>query len=1124
MSNHSLLYFYPWVRQGAATNITLIDKISGPDAELQPANVQLPISLWLNDDQTLPPDISQTVRLYGPRDVTGIDPRQIVRMEPHPLTTNFEPNYLPAIEFDSPDFPWLFSPLAAGENQRLRPWIVLVVIKKQDGVELNRQPEKTLPILSIQAPAKPGEELPDLAESDLWVHAQAVADQAFSDRIQALKQSPERTLSRLLCPRRLLPNTAYIACVVPAFEVGRIAAGLPHQDLASTNNETATLKPAWLSGVQSPDSVTLPVYHYWEFSTGENDDFESLVKKLLPKDNQVTKLPAEVGQFKLDIGQADKELPDLPDMQDLPLPGLLQPVSDLTIERPPVPSLLADALSKILNLPADALVNSTVIDPVVAPPIYGVTFAIFGQPQDFRVGQPDRKAWLNQLNLDPRHRVIAALGTQFIQREQESLMAAAWEHIEKIQELNSRRRQAQLAGVINLNTKQRTFDHLSVNDLVQFTAPAHNQMLAGSRATGLSQLSNLAMIAKMQMRTEVPANSGLIFAKGLEGSALRRITRPRGAMSRRFAQKVVTGTVSYPLINILKTAEFTTVAGDGRVKIGGKVTQQSFLTAEDINNKSFNGNDQWPNWLALSESGAGYWQLAQPFTKTIPSIPPEPTADDIGLQQVGETYYEVIDDFQEPDADGGFVDPDTGVPRPRPRPGPLKPRQNRIVISHANVQKLKNQWKENWRAEHPPQVIVVNPPDPTDDEKTRWALFKDLFKAAASKHVAALKPLTEQTHKIEPSDLDLRLYRMGRSYYRLDEDITWTLKNDSKLSNKSARTPVGLSERAALREEWLKTNSSLSNTEALQILDEAGVKAEILGQLADNIKVEDDVSVIAHPVFAYPVYEALLELAPEYILPNLDRVPFNSASLMAANSQFIEAFLVGLNTEMAKEFLWREYPTDLRGTCFHHFWDTQPANLGSETARDIKDIHLWDGALGTNNPDAAISEPVVLLIRGELLQRYPGAIIYAVPAEADGLGLHPSLDQSKIKYPLFRENLPPDVALIGFALRPEDLSIGSGWFIIIKEQPSEPRFGFDKAPDVTLEEAQNLNQLTWGHLAGKLEDLQSLNYIKAAQKPVNASAAFSDAQVEWGKNAAQMARIALQRPFLVAIHTKQLLG
>ncbi|MBK8816033.1 MAG: hypothetical protein IPN42_11305 [Methylococcaceae bacterium] len=51
-----------------------------------------------------------------------------------------------------------------------------------------------------------------------------------------------------------------------------------------------------------------------------------------------------------------------------------------------------------------------------------------------------------------------------------------------------------------------------------------------------------------------------------------------------------------------------------------------------------------------------------------------------------------------------------------------------------------------------------------------------------------------------------------------------------------------------------------------------------------------------------------------------------------------------------------------------------------------------------------------------------------------------------------------------------------------------------------------------------------MNHIKVALTPSHAAAAFNGAHVEWGKNAAHMARIAMQRPFLVAIHANQLLG
>ena len=43
---------------------------------------------------------------------SAIDRRAIVRMEPRPGITNFEPNYLPFVEFYDEDFPWRYTPAA----------------------------------------------------------------------------------------------------------------------------------------------------------------------------------------------------------------------------------------------------------------------------------------------------------------------------------------------------------------------------------------------------------------------------------------------------------------------------------------------------------------------------------------------------------------------------------------------------------------------------------------------------------------------------------------------------------------------------------------------------------------------------------------------------------------------------------------------------------------------------------------------------------------------------------------------------------------------------------------------------------------------------------------------------
>ena len=59
-----------------------------------------------------------------------------MRTDPRPDTSDFEPNCFPSIEFDRPDFPWLFTPARANANAQLRPWLCLVVVRKQDGVQL----------------------------------------------------------------------------------------------------------------------------------------------------------------------------------------------------------------------------------------------------------------------------------------------------------------------------------------------------------------------------------------------------------------------------------------------------------------------------------------------------------------------------------------------------------------------------------------------------------------------------------------------------------------------------------------------------------------------------------------------------------------------------------------------------------------------------------------------------------------------------------------------------------------------------------------------------------------------------------------------------------------------------
>ena len=100
------------------------------------------------DDQPVHRDVA----LYGPGDIVGIDRARSSAAEPRHWITNFEPNYLPYVEFYDEDFPWRYTPAAADVGaHRLRPWIALVVLKESEfteGKDLTGQP---LPYFELAA-------------------------------------------------------------------------------------------------------------------------------------------------------------------------------------------------------------------------------------------------------------------------------------------------------------------------------------------------------------------------------------------------------------------------------------------------------------------------------------------------------------------------------------------------------------------------------------------------------------------------------------------------------------------------------------------------------------------------------------------------------------------------------------------------------------------------------------------------------------------------------------------------------------------------------------------------------------------------------------------------------------
>jgi hypothetical protein len=434
------------------------------------------------------------LEVLGPGDVTGIDSRQVVRMYPEPGTLDFEPTYRAHVEFDRPDLPWLLTPFAPESTEKLRPWISLVVLEKGDGVELVPGAPATLKVSGAAIAALPG-----LGGADTWAHVQITGDTtAGAEAIT--NNEPERIISRLICPSALSAGKSYFACVVPTFKRGALG-GL------GRDVPTNVTLDAWPAQDQPQDQlIELPVYHHWEFSTGGEGDFRSLVLRLEGR----SQLPG-VGTRELDITDPGFTLTPRTNPATVELGGALR------VDAPADPPVDTDLASDL-----EPLVNET---DAVGPPIYGRWHAAVEKVSDS--GTPPL-GWVDALNLDPRYRVAAGLGTQVVQERQEDLMAAVWEQLAEILRANQLLRQGQLAVAASKRVVARHLAPLSQLELLSVAGPTLPRVRLAPGRTA--------------RRTVVESCMPWLAFSG----AFRKIVRAHGPLERRIAKSTRTSIPDLP--------------------------------------------------------------------------------------------------------------------------------------------------------------------------------------------------------------------------------------------------------------------------------------------------------------------------------------------------------------------------------------------------------------------------------------------------------------------------------------------------------------------------------------------------------------------------------------------------
>jgi hypothetical protein len=1020
MANPNAQYtFRSWLRRGISTQQEL-------EAGASRASVKFEVAV---SNASVPP---VKLALYGPGDIKGLDPASVIRVWPKPGARNAEPNYFPLIEFAQPDLPWRFSPQPAAGN-RLLPWLALIVLETGSAKFLAPSPTQPLGVINVNASL-----LPDLNEAWAWAHTQIHGPDAPDDNALAalLAAQPQSVSSRILALTILQPETEYTAYLVPTFEAGRRAG------LGLDPTGVAALEPAW----GNAGAVSLPVYYLWSFHMGPKGDFASLVRKIHPNP-----LPETVGVRQMDVSNPGMALPRASN-GTLGVLGVLRrhPASTQGTGNPL--DAFVQRLAQLLNLPTE-LLKQNPTRPVVAPPLYGRW-----QGAQTELG-PAAPPWFQELNRDPRHRVEAGAGTLVVQREQQDLLAGAWDQVGEVRAANARARFTELATLVSQRLHLRIFptgqtDELHAESVLKFTAPVHTRVL-GSPVT----------IHKLIQDSPI--------ARGTLAPQFRRIARPLGPIGRRQGRAAHAGASN--LLARMNRGEFDPAPPPPTPQVLATLDRAApnlvpaWATPERMNWLRRLPGLLGALGLVLLGGGMLLLLLGVLLLVSILGIPLGILALCLGVLTIGLAIATVI----------------------------VIPFAQRYLRTLDARVALKNGTLTAQQIRDTPIPANFNP---TGDEPT-----------------AAGVTATATTRASSPA----------QNFVNATANVFDNLGLPPFQT--AAAVPVPLSALNA------KLNVALDPRTTV-----AAAFQTRLHLAAGAFQLNDDPAgqIMAGPKFTQPMYYSLKALSQDWILPNLDQAPTNTAALLVTNQQAVEAFMVGLNHEMSRTLLFNEYPADLRATAFRQFWDSRAASgfaANPEAFRDIREIHQWrNSQLGDNTArqQRASGDDVVLFVRGEVLLRYPDTIVYAAKAQRKPHG-HPALvlpdddaDPNTHRFPILTGSLDPDVRFYGFALSIQEALAGDGWFFVLQQHPGEPVFGFNAEP--STRGLIGFKELAWSDVLVNLHVLAAPQTqpfsVKTTSPAIQALvAAQGRGAAQWGSSSAEIAGHTLRYPVRVAYHAREML-
>ncbi len=1100
--------FLPYLRTGLA------NKIQQPDQDPVKLRASFHLELTLEGQSVsggaaLTETVPRDVELYGPGDIIGIDTRVIFKNEPLNWITNFEANYMPYVDFYDEDFPWRYTPSKALEPaHRLRPWLALVVLEEgefEDGKNLKDKPLAYIHVENAATKFPPADQLWAWAHVHVNSDLAATPEQVFSEDMNVVLPKLDAALKNnldLAYARILCPRKLKPSAAYHAFVIPSFESGR-QAGLGLDVNPDFASQYAW---GQKPDQTDFPYYHRWYFRTGTVGDFEYLVRLLEAK-------PADerVGRRDMDVQRPGWNLAGLDPNDDLG--GILKLGGALRVPDEVISDL--DEFYKYedwLKTDYPQTINEDIATFINLADDYQKPGA---SPQP--VPDPDNPPDPDPLITPPLYGRWHAAVDRLLTKADGTPAPNNKNWIHELN-LDPRFRVPAGFGTKVIQDKQEEYmnaawqqvgDVVKANNIIrlaQLSQEALFQWHAKHFAPLVAQQPDKLMMLSAPVQKRILVQNATVFHQMKMSVVPPVAVSPAMRKITRPRSRAVTK-LPFAAKNIQPTLLASRLNKGEILPAPPKITPPAIRT-EQVLVEQTTPRPQ-PQWLADLLRKYKWLPLATIILAAVILVlllifTPGAVLMALGVAVVGGLAY-------------------------------LYFRMRAILKQLAQ-----------------PEIFTETAQTPANVDKA-------------------------------PRSPDFHIAEIGENYTPRAGNTDNPVAARFKTALKELYTVDLAARQAAFQPPKTTLNLPAIAAETVATLNPGKTIPRLV---LDRILLPGRVrffpelfdQIMEYPKFDLPMYEPLSKLSDEYFLPNINLIEQNSITLLQTNQKFIEAYMVGLNHEMSRELLWREYPTDQRGSYFRQFWDVseylpegeEDLSKLKEKLKDIPELHKWSrfSSLGDHDnreEGGAKEEEVVLVIRGELLKKYPTAVIYAHKAawqkKDDGtidntkerdLAEIPGGQEDKpprtiVKTPLYKAKIEPDIYFFGFDLTSAEAkgSDGShpgdeskpGWFFVIKERPGEPRFGLDiGGPNATK---HTWSDLAWEDAAPGLPEGGFLQITNATPTigltaPTDTTQAEYDEEllqhnedknIAWRKEAdsADLAYILYQVPVMVAVHGAEML-